>query len=316
MLDDIRSKAKELGYLDRTPIRGTVEIISVVIMYILFTLIVVNWKDSYIPFLLGLGMTVMFSRAIFIIHDILHTQYYKSKKLAKYISYFFVIIVSSSPSWWAKNHHMHHHPWANIIGKDSDITILNNIFVSRIPNKGYGIFYFLAFWLGMFIVYPYFIVQSYLTVIKKKKYFELLMMLLHIILIWLPIFYYMSLVDAIIVFITLFSLLSLWMGLGFSMNHFGCETFTVKESESMDVMSLRMRTTRSLKPGIFTQWFYGGLNAHIEHHLFPSASRFKMLELQKFVKEYSKKYNLEYHEDTILESYRQINKILKRIDNS
>ena len=72
-----------------------------------------------------------------------------------------------------------------------------------------------------------------------------------------------------------------------------------------------MRTSRSLKGGVFTHWFYGGLNTQIEHHLFPNAPRFNLLAVQQLTREFTKKHHIKYFEATPIEAYKQINHSLK-----
>jgi len=117
--------------------------------------------------------------------------------------------------------------------------------------------------------------------------------------------------SAITVFLTLNLVLSIWLSLGFITNHLGCEVFDLDESEKLSWMELQMRTSRSLKGGLFVHWFYGGLNTQIEHHLFPKAPRFNLLKVQKMTRDFARKHNMKYFETTPFEAYMQINQVLK-----
>lgn len=37
--------------------------------------------------------------------------------------------------------------------------------------------------------------------------------------------------------------------------------------------SLQLYTTRNMRPGLFIDWLWGGLNYQVEHHLFPTMPR-------------------------------------------
>jgi len=171
---------------------------------------------------------------------------------------------------------------------------------------------YLVFWGAMFFMYPAFIVQSYNFVIKRKKWGELALMLLHWPIIWGPIFYFLPLSQAIIVYLTLNFTLSPWLAFGFITNHLGCEVFEKEEGEKLGWMELQMRTSRSLTGGAFIHWFYGGLNTQIEHHLFPKAPRFNLLKIQRMTREYAAKHGIKYFETTVTEAYVQINDVLKK----
>ena len=163
----------------------------------------------------------------------------------------------------------------------------------------------------MFFMYTAFIAQSYNFAIKRKKWGELSMMLMHWPIVWGPVFYFLPFWDAITVFLVLNFTLSPWLAFGFITNHLGCEVFEKDESESLTWMELQMRTSRSLKGGAFVHWFYGGLNTQIEHHLFPKAPRFNLLKIQKMTRDFAQKHNMKYFETTPVQAYVQINDVLK-----
>lgn len=267
------------------------------------------------PIFLGLFMTLVFTRAVFISHDILHTQYFKNKSLSFKLSYpFSAIILSNSSSWWDFKHNINHHTWCNVPEKDEDILAMDGAFAPKYKgNKAWlRSIKYPVFWGAMFFMYPAFIIQSYNFVIKRKKYGELGLMLLHWPIIWGTMFYILPLGDALTVYITLNIVLSAWLAFGFITNHLGCEVFEKDESEDLTWMELQMRTSRSLKGGAFVHWFYGGLNTQIEHHLFPKAPRFNLLKIQNMTRNFAKKHDMKYFETTPIESYIQINNELKK----
>ncbi|RLA72714.1 MAG: hypothetical protein DRG24_02165 [Epsilonproteobacteria bacterium] len=309
IFDELKKQVRDAGLLKRVPIRGTIEMIALVISFIVVYSTLTLWN----PILLGLFMALLFTRAVFISHDILHTQYFQSKSLSTKLSYpFSAIVLSNSSSWWDFKHNINHHHFCNTIDKDEDIMALDGAFTPH--NRGNSPFLkkfkYIIFWGAMFFMYPAFIAQSYNFALKRKNYGEFFMMLLHWPIIWGPIFYMLPFTDALITFVTLNLVLSVWLAFGFITNHLGCEVFTVEEVENMSWMELQMRTSRSLKGGMLVHWFYGGLNTQIEHHLFPKAPRYNLLKVQKMTRAFAKKHNIPYFESTPIEAYIQINKAL------
>ena len=317
---ELKDEVRDRGLLDRVPIRGAIEMIAIYLSMALVFILAFNWETlptSSVWASIGLGffMTIIFTRAVFVSHDILHLQYFKSKTFSFKISYLFsALIISNSSSWWDFKHNINHHTWCNIPEKDEDIWAFDGAFVpthnSSIPwlrNSKY-----LVFWGAMFFMYPAFIVQSYNFVIKRKLWGELALMLLHWPLVWGTIFYLLPLSDALIVFATLNFTASGWLAFGFITNHLACEVIEKEIGEKLSWMELQMRTSRSLKGGAFVHWFYGGLNTQIEHHLFPKAPRFNLLKIQDMTREFAKKHNIVYFETTPMEAYVQINEVLKK----
>jgi len=319
IFDKLKGEVKEAGLLDRVPIRGTVEMIAIILSMVIVDVIAVNWTtlglSTWGAVALGFFMTIIFTRAVFVSHDVLHTQYFKNKKFSFNVSYpFAAILISNSSSWWDWKHNVNHHTWCNVPEKDVDILAMDGAFTQK--QKGNKTWLratkYLVFWGAMFFMYPAFIAQSYNFVIKRKNYKELFLMLLHWPIVWGPIFYFLPFSDAIVVFLTLNFILSPWLAFGFITNHLGCEVFDKDESEDLTWMELQMRTSRSLSGGAFIHWFYGGLNTQIEHHLFPKAPRFNLLEIKRMTQDFAKRNNMKYFETTPWEAYVQINDVLKK----
>ncbi len=316
--EELKSKVRSFGLLERVPVRGSVEMLAILLSMGLVYLILFyhkNFIDTSVmsAVSLGLFMSLVFTRAVFVSHDILHTQYFKNKRLSFKLSYpFSAIILSNSSSWWDFKHNVNHHTWCNIVQKDVDILAFDGAFTHKKGNKKWlRKSKYLVFWGAMFFMYPAFIAQSYKFVIKRKKWGELGLMLLHWPIIWGPVFYFLPLAEALTVFVTLNLSLSVWLAFGFITNHLGCEVFDKEVGDKLSWMELQMRTSRSLQGGKFVHWFYGGLNTQIEHHLFPKAPRFNLLKIQKMTKEFAQKNGIAYFETTPLQAYVQINNVLK-----
>ncbi len=309
IFEELKAQVREARLLERVPVRGSLEMLAILICVIAALATSSLWN----PILLGLFLALLFTRSVFVSHDILHTQYFKNKALSKKLSYpFSALILSNSSSWWDHKHNVNHHTYCNIVEKDADIRALDGAFT---PNKGSKPFIkkykHIIFWGAMFFMFPAFIAQSYKFVITRKLWGELTLMLLHWPLIWGTLLYQIGALHTLIVMLTLNFVLSPWLAFGFITNHLGCETFSEDEAKNFSWMELQMRGSRSLKGGLLIHWFYGGLNTQIEHHLFPKAPRFNLLKIQKITKEFAQKYNIPYFETTPLVAYIQINNALK-----
>lgn len=319
IFNELKNQVRDAGLLQRVPIRGSIEMIAIFVsMAIVYTL-VFNWElmaptTLWPAVALAFFMIIIFTRAVFVSHDILHLQYFKNKTLSFKLSYpFSAIILSNSSAWWDFKHNINHHTWCNVVDKDEDILALDGAFTPN--NKGNSPFIkkykHIIFWGAMFFMYPAFIAQSYSFALKNKKYGEFFLMLMHWPIVWGPIFYFLPFADAITVFLVLNFVLSPWLAFGFITNHLGCDVFEPEEGRSLSWMELQMRGSRSLSGGKFVHWFYGGLNTQIEHHLFPKAPRFNLLKVQEMTRKFARKHNLKYFETTPIQAYVQINDALK-----
>ena len=309
VFDELKAQVREAGLLKRIPIRGSIEMIAIIVSIIVALATAPLWH----PVLLGIFLTIIFTRSVFVSHDILHTQYFKNKSLSKKLSYpFSAFILSNSSSWWDYKHNVNHHTYCNIVEKDEDIRALDNAFThEKGDNKFIKKHKFLVFWGAMFVMFPAFIAQSYDFVIRRKLWGELTLMLLHWPLVWGTLFYQIGGLNTLYVALNMNFILSPWLAFGFITNHLGCETFNEEKAKKFSWMELQMRGSRSLTGGMFVHWFYGGLNTQIEHHLFPKAPRFNLLKVQKMTRDFAKKHNIYYFEATPLQAYVQINDAIK-----
>ena len=309
LFNELKEEVKNQGLLERIPIRGTIEMILIIISVGIALYTSPLWN----PILLGLFFTVFMTRSVFVSHDLLHTQYFKSKSLSKKLSYPFAsIILNMSPSWWDWKHNVNHHTYCNIEGKDADIKAMNGAFMKKKgKNKFLKKYKFLIFWGAQFFMYPAFVAQSYKFVITRKLWTELFFMTLHYVIIVGTLISQIGIVTTLLVGLTITLTLSPWLSFGFITNHLGCETFDEEEGSKLTWMELQMRGSRSLSGGLLIHWIYGGLNTQIEHHLFPKAPRFNLLKVQKITKDFCKKNNINYFEATPIQAYIQINNALK-----
>jgi fatty acid desaturase len=310
LFDELKSQVREAGLLQRVPLRGSIEMIAVIVSIILALYSAFLWH----PVLLALFMTIIFTRSVFVSHDVLHTQYFKSKSFSKKLSYpFSALILSNSSSWWDDKHNVKHHTYCNIVEKDEDIRALDGAFTH--DSKGNSLFLkkykHIVFWGAMFFMFPAFIAQSYTFVIKHKLWGEMALMLLHWPLIWGTLILQIGAEDTLIIAIVMNFVLSPWLAFGFITNHLGCETFNDEKAKKFSWMELQMRGSRSLKGGFLVHWFYGGLNTQIEHHLFPKAPRFHLLKVQALTRAFAKKHEIAYFETSPIGAYIQINEAIK-----
>jgi hypothetical protein len=57
---------------------------------------------------------------------------------------------------------------------------------------------------------------------------------------------------------------------------------------------LQLYTTRNMRPGLFIDWLWGGLNYQIEHHLFPTMPRHNLGRVMPMVKAFCAENELPY----------------------
>ena len=85
-------------------------------------------------------------------------------------------------------------------------------------------------------------------------------------------------------------LCGLLLGFVFVQSHNGMEVF----SDNRDFVRSQLSSTRDVSGSLFNDWFTGGLNRQIEHHLFPTLPRHNLHDAQRMVYAFCSKHGLYY----------------------
>lgn len=97
----------------------------------------------------------------------------------------------------------------------------------------------------------------------------------------------------------------------FAPNHKGM--LIVDEHSELDFLHQQVLTSRNIRSHPLTDFWYGGLNYQIEHHLFPTVARGNMRQLQTIVKTFCAEHGISYYEASMLGSYREILQYLHEV---
>ncbi len=81
----------------------------------------------------------------------------------------------------------------------------------------------------------------------------------------------------------------------------------------MDFLRRQVLTARNIYGGFFNDFWYGGLNYQVEHHLFPSMPRNNLKKAQKIVIAYCQEHSIAYYETGIIQSFREILQFLHEV---
>ena len=96
--------------------------------------------------------------------------------------------------------------------------------------------------------------------------------------------------------------------------------YDMDQAHAMDFYEIAIRTGRNVEPTHFNNWFTGGLNFQIEHHMFPTVPRNNLFKISQKVQELCKKHNIPYHTTTfsagmveVLERLSTISRLMSKV---
>ncbi len=253
-------------------------------------------------------------------HDLGHRQACRSKRANRFAGVLFGnLLLGLSSSWWIEKHNRHH-ATPNSLDDDPDVNFPMLVFATDQIASKRELFrpmiaiqaYIFVFLLplqaaGMHLSSAQHLLQStarmrYVQAVAMAVHFVLLALLLIAIGSW-PV----AIGFAIISYVTW----GLYQSSVFASNHKGM--LIIKPGERMDFLHEQVLTSRNVDGHRLTDFWYGGLNYQIEHHLFPTMPRNRLAEAQVIVREFCAEEGIPYYSTSLVTSYREVFSHLNRV---
>ncbi len=274
----------------------------------LFVVVGNSWWQLFVAVLLAF----VFTQLGFLGHDAGHRQIFRSRR-ANYVVGLVHgnLAIGLSYGWWVDKHNRHHaHP--NHEDKDPDIHIGALAFTASQARGKQGLTRFIArhqryLFLPLLLLEA---VQLHLSSVQaligrgiKNRSWEVLLLLAHIGGYLTIVFMVLSPVKAVVFIVVQQALFGLYLGLSFAPNHKGMPMLGA--DDEADFLRRQVLTSRNVRGGWPVDFFLGGLNYQIEHHLFPSMPRPNLRLSQALIRGFCEQHGIPYCETTLLRSYAQ-----------
>jgi fatty acid desaturase len=275
--------------------------------------------SSWWALFLALPLAVLSARMAFVGHDAGHAQITTDRGAGRLIQLIHAnLLLGMSQEWWNDKHNRHH---ANPNHVDKDPDVAPDIFVFS-ENQTAGrsgarawltrhqawMFFPLTTLEGIALkVYGFRAVFSRQdnTMPVRRRVVEGLLLAAHVGGYVTLLLTTLTIGQAVVFALLHQMLLGLHLGMAFAPNHKGMEMPDSESSESWGHLRRQVLTSRNIRGGALTDWFLGGLNYQIEHHLFPSMPRPHLRLAQPLVRAHCASLGVSYAETGLIDSYRQ-----------
>jgi fatty acid desaturase len=309
LLTQFTDTLRQKGLLDKTPIRGSVEIVLELTGYVLLF----TFMTQIPPIIVGLLFVLLMVRSTYIVHDLLHKQYFSRKWSNRLGLVFGNLLIGLSGKWWDREHNVMHHSYTNSAEKDTDVQGFGGAIIGKhdsikFIHRHQHVFFFLL----LPAIYVSFMMQSYAFVFEKRNWKELLFLLLHL-LIPTTVLMLLGTVDGVVVLLITYLGYGLALGLVTITNHIGLPIHFGEDYKQYSWVDLQTRGSRNIRGSYLTHYLYGGLNTQIEHHIFPHASRFRLLKIAKETELFCKEHGFVYYATSPLQAYKEIYLYMRRL---
>ncbi|KAJ3070484.1 hypothetical protein HDU99_002668 [Rhizoclosmatium hyalinum] len=336
-VNELRNKLIAMGAFKSNKLYYLWKLVSTFSICAASAAILVNYGRTSALAVIAAGslMAIFWQQSGWLAHDFLHHQVFQNRFYNNVVGYIVGNVWQGfSVSWW-KDKHCTHHSVPNVHGEDPDINTMPFLAWSE---HALELFHDLkdADAARFFVNYQATLFFPILGVARLAWCFSSVRFNLGDKLLISPTVafwekstlaaHYVWLLSLTFTFCTpLLGLLFLFVaecGCGlllafvFTVNHNGMPVYTTEESKKYDFYELQIRTGRDVYSNLFSDWFTGGLNYQVEHHMFPTLPRHNFYMSQGLVEELCKKHNVPFHKTTLVGGTGEILARLAQLSNA
>src|ERR687890_643914 len=305
---------KQNGLLDPQPAYYTGKIVFTLSLLAVSLALLFVLGDTWYQLLNAAYLAFVFVQISLLSHDFGHRQFtFHSSRKNDWLTLIFVnFLLGLSRQWWIDKHNEHHgHPNQMDLDPDVDIPLLAFEEEQALEKRGLARFvvkYQAALIFPLSLLQAISMLRSSIEFLVAKKAkstrAEALTICAHFALYLGVLFSVLEPLQVLLFIAVHRGLFGMFMVSIFAPNH---KAMPVLERESqLDFIRRQVLTSRNVTAHPITDFWYGGLNYQIEHHLFPRLPRNKLREAQQIIRSFCGDHSIAYHETSVLQSYREI----------
>jgi fatty acid desaturase len=122
---------------------------------------------------------------------------------------------------------------------------------------------------------------------------------------------YMPFLNAVSYFFLAQTSCGLFLATVFGLGHNGMSVYPANQRP--DFWKLQVTTTRNVTSNWFVDWFCGGLQYQVDHHLFPMLPRHNLKVVHELVASFCKEQGVTYHEASMMDGTIEVLQHLSKV---
>jgi fatty acid desaturase len=262
---------------------------------------------------LAIAAAAFFSvQAGFIAHEAGHGAITRRRGLATFLGHVFHTLMSGLSSSYFRHIHSLHHPHCNDRSRDPDMQseFVSMYRESALAKTGFGK------WISRrqdVLIWGLIGLQGFTLKLDGMSYvgrnpratrLDRLFLALHFAL-WLVVpGLVLGVAAALVNYALMTVLIGYYVGSIFVVNHVG--TRVIEPDEPISYFTQELNVTRNLGASRLHDFVFGGVNNHIEHHLFPSMPTARLRHARRITRAFCRRHGLVYREMSWLEAAREV----------
>jgi fatty acid desaturase len=309
---ELKHQVKDAGLLDRQPFYYMFKFIILLLLLAVSISICFFVKPFGFQLLNAAFLAIITTQLGLLGHSAGHRQIFKSTRKNDIVGLIAGnLLVGLDIEWWIERHNKHHSN-PNQHGVDPDVYIPIIAFAPEdLQGKGKMLLSLMRYQAYFFFpMLSLALIDMHINSIKymfkrdlKYAFAERLLLFLHFVLYFGLLFTCFNIWQAIIFMLVHHILSGVYQGSIFAPNHKGMPV--LEKDSQMDFLHRQILTARNVYAHPVTDFWYGGLNYQIEHHLFPSMAQNKLREAQFIVRAFCREHAISYYETNLWQSYQE-----------
>ena len=309
----LAQRIRDAGLMGRRPGYYSVKIAATSVALIILGTIGFLLASSWWTIVVALGIAFTLGQLSFIAHDAGHRQVSGNRKRNHAIGLVLTNLCAGfSFTWWLDKHNRHH-AHTNQPGRDPDMEPGALAYTRDQVEARRGLPRWFARIQAVTLVPLLFLeainlhVASVVHLVRRRDrgaVVEAGLLLGHAALFFVAPFLVMGVWQAVVFVLVTQTAFGFYLGVSFVTNHVGMPVLSA--TEHLDYLRRQVLTSRNLRRGGVTGFMVGGLDAQIEHHLFPSMPRANLPRARALVRSFCDDESIDYTEATAWQAYRDV----------
>ncbi|KAI9364024.1 fatty acid desaturase-domain-containing protein [Zopfochytrium polystomum] len=318
-IDQLRDTLIKSGAFESSKLYYLGKLIQLLSIVGLSFAIIAKWgtTSTLAVFVAGAILALFWQQSGWLAHDVLHHQLFKNRNYNNALGFVLGNVFQGFSVHWWKNKHCTHHSVPNVHLEDPDIDTMPFLAWSEhalelfTDMKDSDVAHFMVAYQPI-LYFPILAAARLAWAVSSLKYVfkglvrdptyalaEKATLILHWAIYLAATFTFCSPLRGLLYIFVSQTFCGILLAIVFSVNHNGMPVFTRKAASKVNFYELQIVTGRDVISTPFSDWFTGGLNYQIEHHMFPTLPRHQFHKAQPLVESLCKKHGIVYHKTTL-----------------
>jgi fatty acid desaturase len=319
---ELKRRIQDAGLLQPQPLYYAVKVPVTLALFFIGWVALVLVDNIWLRLLDAAFLAFTGGQVGYLLHDAGHHQIFRTSWKNDLLGLLNAFVLGSSYSWWVDSHNRHHgRPNQIPFDPTIDYSVLAFCEKTAVEKTGFArllVKYQSILFIPFSMLYPIGMrIDSSRYLVSQQSRYRALEIVLFIS--FFPAYFLLLYFSLGIWLSTLFilvhqGLFGLYLSSVIIPNHIGMPVLSADETP--DFVRHQVLTSRNVRGPWILDYFFGGLNYQIEHHLFPRMPRNRLRDASRIVRQFLDQKSITYYETGILQCYREVFSCLHRVAKS